>query len=83
MMNNTPDDLQALMQEASYRLTFAIGMLNKIMDRREGEPDYGGYDFAVVRDVIEDVASTLMAEAEHLPVEHDGGGDAETATRRD
>ena len=64
VMQNTvksTTDLHAVMSEAGYRLRFIVSTLERM---QEEDLEAGGYDFAIVREVLEDVSDTLMQAAE-------------------
>lgn len=65
-MTNTPDttDPSDLMREAAHRLRFAAEMLRHAEDSPGDADDYGGYQFAMIRDVLEDVAGALKGAAQ-------------------
>jgi hypothetical protein len=64
MMNRPDDELHSILTEAVNRLRFAVKLLDGLEDRHVDEPKYGGYDYAVTREIIEDVVAGLAATAD-------------------
>jgi hypothetical protein len=70
MMNkpSNPDvdlDMRALLIEADCRIRFALEMLGRAEDDSASKV-LGGYHFAIVSEVLADVAGTLKAAADHV-----------------
>ena len=60
-MQNTADtttDLDAVLVEAASRLRFVVHALESLQENDIGA---NGYDFAICREVLDDVADTLLA----------------------
>ncbi len=59
-MTSSPDSLYDVADEGAYRLTVALELLEASQDRDpEYTEDSGGYDVAILRDVLRDVRDNL------------------------